>query len=436
MEATPLSSLLYCCLAGLLMCISYQHFLANALSAGRLVAEVVLPPCFGAPSYLGGYQPRPEFWNLDLSLLFCCLAGLLMAISCQHFLANVSFLLGRLVAAAVLPACFGAPSFLGGYKPRPEYWDLDLDGREPILFSFRTVFSDVKAYYIPPLKPSHVQQVVVGYAGNTRSVGASMKDFWQHLGPDVHLILVNHPGYGLFEEDRSQPMTGKDDALLEPWLCASLDTLEREILNPPKIEWDQFKPHRVIKNDKDINLSTCQIDKLPRTFVDCNIIPFGRSFGANLASRYINHDKIYYMPLQSIEEIDPAGLRGIIWRLIRPWSPFPSGDSQLVLDTLSLSLNEYQRRFIKGYNQEVFTGLRSNFALDDKAGKKSLVAVASRENVVGTMDLTQATDRVTVLVIEGNHGALPDQDFQVNLGKFLDNCATAHKARRMEHERI
>jgi hypothetical protein len=368
-----------------------------------------------------------------LSLLYCCLAGLLMAVSYQHFLANASFLLGRLVAAVVLPPCFGAPSFLGGYKARPEYWDLDLDGREPVLFSFGTPFSEVKAYYIPPLQPSHVQQVIVGYPGNTRAVGAIMSDFWKHFGPDVHLILVNPPGYGHFDEDRSSPMTGRNDALLEAWLRAIPNTLEREFLNSPKIEWEKFNPRTVIRDDNGIKISACPIDKLPTTFVEWNMIAFGRSFGAFLTSCSTSDSKIYYMPFQSIEKIDPAGFRGLIWRLLRSWNPFPSCDSQLIPDALQLSLNEHQRTFIKGYNRTVFTGLTSNIAPSFEAGKKSLLAVASREDVVGRIEApTQETDGVTVLVLEGDHGALPDEYFGVTLRKYLDDCAAAHRARQLE----
>ncbi|KAJ5318717.1 hypothetical protein N7476_005137 [Penicillium atrosanguineum] len=368
-----------------------------------------------------------------LSLLYCCLAGLLLAVSYQYCLSNASFPLGRLVAAIVLPPCFDAPSFLGGYKPRPGYWDLDLDGREPVLFSFRTPFSEVKAYYVPPLQPSHVQQLIVGYPGNTRAVGAIMSDFWKHFGPNVHLILVNPPGYGHFDEDRSSPMTGRNDALLEAWLRAIPDTLEQEFLNSANIEWKKFNPRTVIRDDNGIKTSACPIDKLPRSFVDWNIIAFGRSFGAFLASCSTSDYKIYYMPFQSIAKIDPAGLRGLIWRLLRPWNPFPICGSQLIPDALQFSLDEDQRQFIKGYNRTVFTGMTSDLTSSFEAGKMFLLAVASREDVVGRMEApAQDSDGGTVLVLEGDHGALPDEYFGVTLRKYLDDCAAAHRAQQLE----
>ena len=367
------------------------------------------------------------------SLLYCCLAVLLMALSFQHFLMHASFLLGRLVAAVVLPPCFGAPFFLGGYKPRPEYWDLDLDGREPVLFSFETPFAEVKAYYIPPLQSSHTQQMIVGYPGNTRAVGAIMSDFWKHFGSDVHLILVNPPGYGNFDEDRSSPMTGKNDALLEAWLRAIPYTLEQAFLNSPKIEWDNFNPRTVIRDEKGIKLSPCPVDRLPSSFVNWNIILFGRSIGGFLASCSTGYSKVYYMPLQSIEKIDPTGLRRIIWKLIRPWNPFPSSNNQLILNALKSSLSEHQRQFIKGYNGPVFTGLTSNFASNLMAGQTSLIAVASRENVVGRMENpNQEAHGATTLVLDGDHGTLPDKSFIVALRKYLEDCAAVHRKRHIE----
>ncbi|KAJ5751533.1 uncharacterized protein N7511_008498 [Penicillium nucicola] len=377
--------------------------------------------------------------TLFRSLLYCCLTGLLIAVSYQRFLANASFLLGRVVAAVILPPCFGAPSYLGGYKPRPEYWDLDLDGRKPVLFSFKTPFSEVRAYYVPPLQQSDVQQLIVGYPGNTRAVGALMSDFWQHFGPHVHLMLVNPPGYGHFDEDRSSPMIGRNDALLEAWLRAIPDTLERDFLTSPNIEWERFNPRTVVKNDNVIKTSAGPIDKLPRTFVDWNIIGFGRSFGAFLdsCSPSTSDSDVLYMAFQSIEKINPAGIRGLIWRLLRPWNPFPSCGSQLIPDALQSSLNEPQRQFIKGYNGTVFTGLTSNLAPIFEAGKMSLVAVASREDVVGRMEApTQGTDGMTYFVLEGDHGALPNADFKRILRKHLDDCAAAHRARQLGQEEI
>lgn len=400
-----------------------------------LLQHLVSLPKLPFITYIGVHPPRMEATPFR-SLLYCCLAGLLMAVSYQRFPANASFLLGRLVAAVVLPPCFGPPSYLGGYKPRPEYWDLDLDGRKPVLFSFKPPFSEVKAYYVPPLQQSHVQQIIVGYPGNTRAVGAIMSDFWKHFGPDVHLILVNPPGYGHFDEDRSSPMTDRNDALLEAWRRAIPDTLEREFLTSPKIEWERFNPRTVVRDDNGIKISAGPIDKLPRTFVGWNIIAFGRSFGAFLTSCSTSDSNVYYMPFQSIEKIDPAGFRGLIWRLLRPWSPFPSCGSRLIPDALQFSLNEHQRQFIEGYNGTVFTGLTSDLVPSFEAGKMSLLAVASREDVVGRMEApTQGTDGVTVLVLEGDHGALPDEYFGVTLRKYLDDCAAAHRARQLGQER-
>ena len=360
--------------------------------------------------------------------LSVCLVAVPMAVLYRYILPSFSTLMERLVGIAVLPACFGAPVCLRGYTSRPQRWDLDLDDRQPVLFSFDTPFSEIKAYYIPPLQPSDARQVLVVYPGNTCAVGARMSAFWSHFGRNVHLILVNPCRYGTFEEDRSSPMTGQHYGLLEAWLRAIPDTLERVLLHPSQIDWKRFKPRTVVRYENEIKIDPCPTESLPKSFADLNVIAFGRSFGAFLAHCHTCAFKIYYTPFQGIAKLAPSGVYGILWKLLQPWTPFLSHDDiQSFLDTASFTLDDGQRQFLIEYKRKVFTGLTTNLDNNPDIGQTSLLVLATRENLVGRVDEeVQEADGVTVIKLEGDHGVLPDSSYIKAVQEYLEGCAKRH----------
>lgn len=111
-----------------------------------------------------------------------------------------------------------------------------------------------------------------------------MKSFWSYHGDDVHMILVNAPGYGSFDEDRSEPMSGKHHRLLESWLRAIVQTLQQELFSPSEIQWAKFDPRAVMKENGQIQFKSPSIGDLPKSFNDYKIVPLGRSFGVFSAS--------------------------------------------------------------------------------------------------------------------------------------------------------
>lgn len=331
------------------------------------------------------------------------------------------------MARAIFPPCFNVwPSF-GGYKPREQYWDLDFEGRRPVLFSFNTPFSTIRAYYIPPLMRPDTKKVVVAYPGNTRAVGSLMKDFWSLFGNDVHLIVVNPPGYGNFDADRSLPMVGADDRLLEAWLRAIPSTIEKELLEPSAIDWIKLNPIDATKDrHNSIVLSpVANLDDLPRRFSNMEITVFGRSAGAFLASCHPIRPKIYYTPFQSVEKIESAGMLGLLWRVGRPFTTFPNHtDNQTFLDSFNGKLEPDQRKFIEDYDCQVFTGLQTNLAAMLLGNFPCLLSLATEDDVVGTFSIdflekVKVAHTVTLVSIEGRHNVLPNNDYKNNIRLFL-----------------
>jgi hypothetical protein len=119
-------------------------------------------------------------------------------------------------------------------------------------------------------------------------------------------MVMNPCGYGNFDGDRSSPMVGVDDRLLEAFLRAIPKTLEREALEPSEIDWIKFNSQYAIKEQHNsIGLSpVADLGALPRSFGSMEITAFGRSIGAFLASCHTIRQKIYYTPFQSIEKIE------------------------------------------------------------------------------------------------------------------------------------
>jgi hypothetical protein len=225
-------------------------------------------------------------------------------------------------------------------------------------------------------------------------------------------------------------MTGQHYGLLEAWLRAIPDTLERVLLNPSQIDWERFNPCTVVRYENEIKIGPCPIESLPKSFANLNVIAFGRSFGAFLASCHTCDSKIYYTPFQSIAKLDPSGVYSVLWKLLKPWSPFLSHDNQIFLEATPFTLGKDQRRFLKEYKGNVFTGLTSNLDSNPDIGQTSLLVLATRENFVGRVDEeVQEADGVTVVKLEGDHGVLPDSSYIKAVQEYQEGCARRHAIR-------
>ncbi|KAJ5882777.1 uncharacterized protein N7473_011211 [Penicillium subrubescens] len=277
--------------------------------------------------------------------------------------------------------------------------------------------------------------MIVGFPGNKNNVGALMESFWSYHGDEVHMILVNTPGYGSFDEDRSEPMTDKHHRLLEPWLRAIVQTLQRELLSPSEIQWAEFDPRAVIKENGQIQIKSLRIGDLPKSFNDFDIAPVGKSFGVFAASitRPIMRPRgglIGYTPFQGIAKLDLAGWWGILWRWARHRNPFPNCGKRVILDDPSIKLTDEQRRFIEDYDGEVFTGLMSELVPDPTKGEASLLIVATKENVVGSVEMSiRKAPGVTVIERKGNHRLRADKDYRESVKKYLNESWKAHQER-------
>lgn len=362
---------------------------------------------------------------------FLYILTILVILVVSYTLHESTFFWERLIASTILPDCFGAP---WGYKPRPRFWDLDMNKkRQPILLSLKSPFSSFKAYYLPPLETSGRRQVIVGFPGNKNNVGALMESFWSYHGDDVHMILVNAPGYGSFDEDRSDPMTYKHPRLLEAWLRAIVQTLQQKLLSPSDIQWAEFEPRAVIKENGQIRIKSSSIEDLPKSFNGFDIVRVGRSFGCFAAS--ITRPRgllIGYTPFQGIAKLDLAGWWGILWRLVRHRNPFPHCGKRVILDDPLIELTDEQRRFIEEYDGEVFTGLTSELVPGPTKDEASLLVVATEENVVGSVDESiRNSQGVTVEEREGNHRLQADKHYGAIVKEHIRKSWKAYQERQM-----
>ncbi|KFY46335.1 hypothetical protein V494_00489 [Pseudogymnoascus sp. VKM F-4513 (FW-928)] len=343
-------------------------------------------------------------------------------------------LIENLVARAIFPPCFNVWPSLGGYKPREQYWDLDLSGRTPILLTLRTPFSTIQAYYIPPLhrRPSsRSEKLIVAYPGNTRAVGSLMQDFWSLFGEDVHLLLVNPCGYGNFTEDRSEAMVGGDARLLEVWLRGIAQTVEERLLRPERVEWGALEARSVGRGGEGggMEFSPVADADLPGSFADMEVTVFGRSIGAFLASCHAGRPKIYYTPFQSVEKLEPAGMMGLLWRGFGGLAKFPKfAENQAFLDSYKGALEAEQRKFIGEYEGRVFTGLETDLVAVLSDGCPCLMLLASEDDVVGRLagdflEKVDGVDTARLITIEGRHNVLPNQECKDGIRMFLGRNA-------------
>lgn len=209
---------------------------------------------------------------------------------------------------ALLPAAYS------DFKPRSDKWDLDLS-REPVVFTLHLDSGQkVRCYYLKLENESTT--VVAAFHGNIRASGAMMTDFWSMFS-DVHLILVNRPGYGTLPDpayDRSDPLEWKSG------LSQALKDVARKVsdfLMSDTIDWMSLRSKRVNKDESGIfTFDTAR--QLPTSFKDMRILVFGRSIGAFVAS-YVNKQgrtAIFYAPFQSVALLTPP-LPSLLWGCLR-----------------------------------------------------------------------------------------------------------------------
>lgn len=116
-----------------------------------------------------------------------------------------------------------------------------------------------------------------------------------------------------------------------------------------------------------------------------------------------------------------AGWWGVLWRWARHRNPFPSCDKRVILDDPSIELTDEQRRFIEDYDGEMFTGLMSELVPDPTKGETSLLIVATRENVVGSVEMSvRKAPGVTVIEREGNHRLRADEEYRDLVKNYLN----------------
>ncbi|KIW21938.1 uncharacterized protein PV07_12655 [Cladophialophora immunda] len=292
-----------------------------------------------------------------------------------------------------LPASFNAKSWLGGYKSRPQYWDLDIDEDrpKPILLDLKIKGFSIKLYYLRA-KSSTSKVVSVCYHGQTKAVGALYTEFWSLLGNDTDLILVNFFGYGTIDQDRSQPLSTAAAATFDELLNVIPAAIQKQIFEPDVLDWTHFDPRMVRRNDRILEVKPLDEDatsSLPKTFTDYKIVPFGRSFGASLA---LKHEKKWpvclYMPYLGRQNVTgPRFLRPLVqWALER--LPFPEAKFD---DALS-------------------------------GERRSLVIIAKDDQVVGKPDpevLSDLQSKGRLYTINGDHGALPDPGCKIIVRDFM-----------------
>ena len=331
---------------------------------------------------------------------------------------KIGHLFPWLVATSLLPPAFDAPPCLRGYKPRPQYWDLP---DSTILLTVTTAFAQTKVYYVQPTKPSN--RVVVAYHGNTRAAGACMKEIWTSLGDDVHLFLPNLPGYGSFDEDRSDQIPIRHMAFAEAYLKAVVGVLA-ELLDRDRIEWAALDPVRVEKvGGERLQTKPCRgVEGLPGSFREYQKFAFGRSVGAFCAAAHREWPRILYVPLLSLDWITPAGWRGVAWWLLRPFSPFldrPNDNHR--------GLAEVQLEWVRNSPSRVCTGFdaRRDVVEDlDRPGGRCLVIYARHDRVLSKpdRDFIRRTREITdVHMVDGDHDFLPDDACRELMRDFL-NC--------------
>ncbi|KIW22030.1 uncharacterized protein PV07_12570 [Cladophialophora immunda] len=292
-----------------------------------------------------------------------------------------------------LPASFNARPRLGGYENRPQYWDLDADPDrpDPILLKLEIGSSSVKIYYLPP-KSSHHKIVCVCYHGHLRAVGALYNEFWSMLG-DVPKFIVNLPGYGTIDEDRSPPWSTSEAGTFEKHLEAIPAAIQERIIGQNEIDWTQFEPRTVRNNNGRLEaepLDPNAMNKLPKTFKDHKPVAFGRSIGTLLATK---HEETWavclYTPYLGRKKV--TGPKFLRWAIKRVLERLPFGES-------SFDFNK-----IKDH--------------------QSLVIVADGEDLVGELDpevQEHLNSKKSLYIIKGNHSTLPDEGCGNRVREFID----------------